>query len=66
MLGQDERIPAGMVEHFQDSGLAHLLAVSGQNVTLLAVLALPLLGALGLGRRARLAGVLGLIASTCR
>jgi competence protein ComEC len=61
VLGQDERISAEMVEQFQASGLAHLLAVSGQNVTLLAVLALPLLGAMGLGRRARLAGVLGLI-----
>jgi competence protein ComEC len=61
VLGQDERIPTGMVEQFQASGLAHLLAVSGQNVTLLAVLALPLLAALGLGRRTRLFGVLGLI-----
>jgi competence protein ComEC len=50
-----------MADDFKDSGLAHLLAVSGQNVTLLAILALPLLGALGLGRRARLAAVLGLI-----
>jgi competence protein ComEC len=25
VLGQDDRISAGMVEHFQDSGLAHLL-----------------------------------------
>ena len=62
VLGQDERISAGTVEDFQASGLAHLLAVSGQNVTLLAVLALPLFGAAGLGRRARLACVLGLIA----
>src|SRR5204862_7495691 len=44
------------------SGLAHILAVSGQNVTLLAVLAWPLLAALGLGRRGRLVGVLALIA----
>jgi competence protein ComEC len=61
VLGQDERISAETVEQFQASGLAHLLAVSGQNVTLLAVLALPLFGAMGLSRRARLAGVLGLI-----
>jgi competence protein ComEC len=61
VLGQDERISAETVEQFQVSGLAHLLAVSGQNVTLLAVLALPILGALGLGRSARLIGVLGLI-----
>jgi competence protein ComEC len=61
VLGQDEGISRETVEEFQASGLAHLLAVSGQNVTLLAVLALPLLGAAGLGRRTRLAGVLGLI-----
>jgi competence protein ComEC len=62
VLGQDERIPADMVDQFKAAGLAHLLAVSGQNVTLLAVLALPLLAALGLGRRARLIAVLVLIA----
>jgi competence protein ComEC len=61
VLGQDERIPQPMVEDFKASGLAHLLAVSGQNVTLLAVLALPLLGAAGLGRRGRLIGVIALI-----
>jgi competence protein ComEC len=61
VLGQDERISRDTVEEFQASGLAHLLAVAGQNVTLLAVLALPILGAAGLGRRTRLAGVLGLI-----
>jgi competence protein ComEC len=62
VLGQDERIPRDMVAQFQASGLAHLIAVSGQNVTLLAILALPVLGALGVGRRGRLIGVLGLIA----
>ncbi len=36
--------------------------MSGQNVMLLAALALPLAAALGLGHRARLAAVLGLIA----
>jgi len=61
VLGQDERIDAGMADDFKASGLAHLLAVSGQNVTLLALLALPLLAALGFGRRARLVGVLALI-----
>jgi competence protein ComEC len=62
VLGQDERIPARMAEDFKSSGLAHLLAVSGQNVTLLSLLALPGLAVLGLGRRARLISVLGLIA----
>jgi competence protein ComEC len=62
VLGQDERIPARMTNDFKDSGLAHLLAVSGQNVTLLAILAIPLLAAVGLGRRGRLIVVLALIA----
>jgi competence protein ComEC len=62
VLGADEDISERTNEDFKRSGLAHLLAVSGQNVTLLAVLASPLLGALGLGRRGRLVGVLALIA----
>ena len=36
VLGQDEAIDEGVREDFRDSGLAHLLAVSGQNVMLLA------------------------------
>jgi competence protein ComEC len=62
VLGQDELISERVSDDFKNSGLAHLLAVSGQNVTLLAVLALPLLAGLGLGRVARLLGVIGLIA----
>jgi competence protein ComEC len=62
VLGEDERIDAGTVEDFRRSGLSHLLAVSGQNVALLALLAMPLLAALGLPLRARLVWVLGLIA----
>ncbi|HEY5816267.1 MAG TPA: ComEC/Rec2 family competence protein [Solirubrobacterales bacterium] len=62
VLGQDEAIDAGTVEDFRRSGLAHLLAVSGQNVALLALLAMPLLAALGMPLRTRLLWVLGLIA----
>ncbi len=62
VLGEDERIDSGMREEFNRSGLAHLLAVSGQNVTLLAILAWPLLALAGLGRRGRLVGTLALIA----
>jgi competence protein ComEC len=51
-----------MVEDFRRSGLSHLLAVSGQNVALLAMLAMPILAALGLSLRARLVWVLGVIA----
>jgi competence protein ComEC len=61
VLGEDEDIPASMSRDFKRSGLAHVLAVSGQNVTLLAILAWPLLGLLGVGRRLRLVTVLALI-----
>ncbi|HEX5610744.1 MAG TPA: ComEC/Rec2 family competence protein [Solirubrobacterales bacterium] len=62
VLGQDEQIDAVTKEDFRRSGLAHLLAVSGQNVTLLALLAMPLLGALGIPLRERLVWILALIA----
>jgi len=62
VLGQDEGIDAATEEDFRRSGLAHLLAVSGQNVTLLALLALPFLAALGMPLRERLLWVLALIA----
>ena len=47
VLGQDDRIDPATVTDFKRSGLAHLLAVSGQNVVLLGVLAVPLLAAAG-------------------
>ena len=50
------------VEDFRRSGLSHLLAVSGQNVALLALLAMPLLAALGMPLRVRLVWILGAIA----
>jgi competence protein ComEC len=62
VLGDDERIDPRTVEDFRRSGLSHLLAVSGQNVALLALLAMPVLGALGIPLRARLVWVLALIA----
>jgi competence protein ComEC len=61
VLGEDERIDAGTVEDFRRSGLSHLLAVSGQNVALLALLAMPLLAALGMSLRARLVWILAAI-----
>ena len=63
VLGADEGIDARTEEDFRRSGLAHLLAVSGQNVTLLALLAMPLLAAFGIPLRERLFWVLGLIAA---
>lgn len=62
ILGEDERIDAATAESFRRSGLSHLLAVSGQNVALLVLLAMPVLAALGLGLRARLLWAIGLIA----
>jgi competence protein ComEC len=62
VLGEDERIDEMTKEDFRRSGLSHLLAVSGENVTLLALLAMPVLGLLGIPLRERLFWVLGLIA----
>jgi competence protein ComEC len=61
VLGQDDRIDAGIRQDFRGSGLAHLLAVSGQNVVLLALLATPALAALRLSLRSRLVALLALI-----
>lgn len=61
VLGQDERIARAVRDDFQASGLAHVLAVSGQNVMLLAALALPLLAGAGLPRAARIAATIALV-----
>ena len=63
VLGEDEGIDARTEEDFRRAGLSHLLAVSGQNVTLLALLAMPFLAALGIPLRQRLLWVLALIAA---
>jgi competence protein ComEC len=62
VLGEDDRIDRGTRQDFQRSNLTHLLAVSGENVILLCILAWPLLALLGLPLRARLVGALCLIA----
>lgn len=62
VLGEDDRIDAATVEDFRRAGLSHLLAVSGQNVALLALLAMPLLAALGMPLRTRLVWILAAIA----
>ena len=62
VLGQDEAIDEPVRERFRVSGLAHLLAVSGQNVALLATLALFAGALAGLGRRGRLLLALALVA----
>jgi len=62
VLGEDERIDPDTVEDFRRAGLSHLLAVSGQNVALLALLAMPLLALLGMPLRTRLLWIVGAIA----
>ncbi len=61
VLGQDERLSEAVRTEFQRSGLAHILAVSGQNVVLLAMLALAAGMVAGIGLRARLAVALALV-----
>ena len=62
VLGQDEAIADAAKTDFQRSGLAHLLAVSGQNVLLLCTLVLALGAVAGLPLRARLAAAMVLVA----
>jgi competence protein ComEC len=62
VLGEDDGIDPETKEDFTRSGLSHLLAVSGENVTLLALLAMPVLGVLGIPLRERLLWVLALVA----
>jgi competence protein ComEC len=62
VLGEDEQIDSATRDDWRDSGLSHLLAVSGQNVMLLIALALPLLVAAGLGARGRGVALLCLVA----
>src|SRR5215218_1730924 len=62
VLGQDDGIDHATRQDFQRSNLTHLLAVSGENVILLCILAWPLLALIGLPLRARLVGALCLIA----
>ena len=62
VLGQDEAIDSLTRDDWRDSGLAHLLAVSGQNVMLLCALALPFLALAGVSPRMRVAALLVLIA----
>jgi competence protein ComEC len=61
VLGDDSDVDPSTVDDFRNSGLSHLLAVSGQNVVLLALLAMPLLALLGIGPRARLVVIAALI-----
>jgi competence protein ComEC len=65
VIGDDRAQPAAMSDDFQGAGLTHLLAVSGQNVAFVLVLAGPVLRRLRLWPRALLAlaavGVFGVM-----
>jgi len=63
VLGEDDRLDDEVRDDFQRSGLAHLLAVSGQNVVLLCVLVLGLCALAGVPVRMRLLLALALVAA---
>src|ERR1700710_1160446 len=62
VLGDDDGLDQPTKEDFIRAGLSHLEAVSGENVTLLALLAMPILAAFGLPLRERLIWTIALIA----
>ncbi len=62
VLGDDDGVDQATKEDFIRAGLSHLLAVSGENVTLLALLAMPVLAAFGVSLRERLIWTIALIA----
>lgn len=62
VLGQDDAIAPAVREDFRASGLAHLLAVSGTNVMLLATLVLAAFALTTVPLRWRLATALALVA----
>jgi competence protein ComEC len=62
VLGQDDQLSDATRDDFERSGLAHVLAVSGQNVMLLATLVLAAGALTGLRLRARLVLALALVA----
>ena len=63
VLGDEQALSEGIRNRFRASGLYHLLAVSGQNVALVAAGALALAWLLGLPRWVGQVGAIGAIAS---
>jgi competence protein ComEC len=63
VLGDEQALPEGLRNRFRASGLYHLLAVSGQNVALVAAGALALAWLLGLPRWLGQATAIGAIAA---
>ena len=65
VLGEGSALSPGLRQDFQASGLYHILAVSGQNVVLVAAGALMLAWLLGVRRWIGELGALAGIAATC-
>lgn len=55
LLGDTRGIPGPIIDDYRNSGLSHLLAVSGENVAFVMALAAPLLRRLRLGSRTAVA-----------
>ncbi|HTL85445.1 MAG TPA: ComEC/Rec2 family competence protein [Acidimicrobiia bacterium] len=67
LLGDTRAIPADIDAAYRDAGLAHLLAVSGENVAFVLALIAPILRRLSLGARTSVAfGAVGLFAVMTR
>ena len=64
-LGGGEGLSEGATEAFRDAGLWHLLAVSGQNVAVVALAVLASLEALGVRRRGAVAGAALVMGAYC-
>ena len=62
VLGDDATLPPDARRELRRAGLGHLVAASGANIALLAVLAMAAGAAFGIPLRGRLLAVLGLIA----
>lgn len=64
-LGGGSRLTEEAADAFRDAGIWHLLAVSGQNVTVVAIAVLAALRALGVARRPAVAGAALVMACYC-
>ena len=64
-LGGGAELSDRAARQLRDAGVWHLLAVSGQNVTVVALAVLGVLRALGVGRRPALAGAITALLAYC-
>jgi competence protein ComEC len=64
LLGQDNGLPAGLQQAFKDTGTAHIIAISGFNIAILAGLFVAVFTRLLGPRRGTLAAVAGILLYT--